>query len=428
MNTKPLFSVHLMLSIMLAGVFLFACASNTNSLELKVEISNDSEQAYSDLLVQLDEPDFIKRINETDLTNIIVKDGDKILASQVIDLNGDNKTDQVLVLCDINAHEKLALQISTSAEENMVFEKRTQAEISVKEGGNWEMVTKSNGTQQYEYQGGSFQNTDKLRVPDEHTDHSFYIRYEGPGWESDKVGYRFYLDWRNATDIFGKKTSAMVLQKVGQDGFESYHEEGDWGMDILKVGSSLGIGSIGYWDGEKALRVADTDSLLCTITENGAIYSAIETNYFGWSDPGSKLDLQSLISIEAGSKLSAQSIKLSGELENICTGIVKNEKAKLISSASNTDDEWSYMATWGKQSLNNDNMGMVVYYKSGDLIDSQEDEHSHILVLKPVNNTVNYYFGAVWEKDSDGISTEEQYLEYLNTTLYRLNNPISIKY
>lgn len=38
-------------------------------------------------------------------------------------------------------------------------------------------------------------------------DHAYYIKYERPGLESDKVGYRFYFDQRNAIDVFGKKTS-----------------------------------------------------------------------------------------------------------------------------------------------------------------------------------------------------------------------------
>ncbi len=112
-------------------------------------------------------------------------------------------------------------------------------------------MTKQNGNQQYEYQGGEFKPVGKLLVDEKHTDHSFDIQFEGPGWESDKIGYRIYLDWRNAIDIFGKKTDAMVLHNVGLDGFDSYHEMQDWGVDILKVGSALGIGTLAFWDGEK---------------------------------------------------------------------------------------------------------------------------------------------------------------------------------
>src|SRR6478735_11625782 len=70
---------------------------------------------------------------------------------------------------------------------------KTYAEVSAKNDGKWEGR---------KYIGGTFKNVDRLKLAKEHTDHSFDIRYEGPGWESNKIGYRLYLDWRNAIDIF----------------------------------------------------------------------------------------------------------------------------------------------------------------------------------------------------------------------------------
>ena len=85
---------------------------------------------------------------------------------------------------------------------------KTYAEISIKEGGEW------NGRK---YVGGdSFKNVQELQVPKNHTDHSFFIRYEGPGWENNQVGYRLYLDWRNAIDIYGKKVDSLVLPYVAK--------------------------------------------------------------------------------------------------------------------------------------------------------------------------------------------------------------------
>ena len=62
---------------------------------------------------------------------------------------------------------------------------KTYAEISIKDGGHWEGR---------EYIDGHFKNIDSLKVPAEHTDHSWFIRYEGPGWENNQIGYRLYLD------------------------------------------------------------------------------------------------------------------------------------------------------------------------------------------------------------------------------------------
>ena len=116
--------------------------------------------------------------------------------------------------------------------------------------------------------GGSFKNVNHVTNPPQYTDHSEYIRYEGPGIESDMAGYRVYLDWRNGFDIFGKTTPGLVLQDVGQDGYDSYHEMSDWGADILKVGQSLGMGGYGYWDGNKTILVSEVAERSTTIRES----------------------------------------------------------------------------------------------------------------------------------------------------------------
>lgn len=414
---------------LLIPVILFTaagCKGNINDGRINVEIVNNTDSVFTDLVVEFSDTNFINKLRKFDSSKLLVQANGMQLPFQVIYKNG--KIEQILLLCNIEARQKLLVGISQGDSSTIQsFAKRTQAELSVKEEGKWEQVKKKNGTQQFEYKGGTFSNVNYLRVPDNHTDHSFYIRYEGPGWESDKVGYRFYLDWRNAVDIFGKQTTNMVLQQVGQDGFESYHAECDWGMDILKVGNSLGIGSIGYWDGNNAIRVAVTDSIECKIEQNGNIRSAVKTKYYGWKDAGTNVNLKSRISIDAGSHLSFQQVFLSADIGNICTGIVKDTAAETI--VSKTDNgPWTYFATFGRQSLNNDNLGMVIFYRKADLIELTGDLHSHVLVLRPVQNKLIYYFGAVWEKDVDRISNKEQFSEYLERVKFCLNNLVSIKY
>jgi hypothetical protein len=263
-------------------------------------------------------------------------------------------------------------------------------------------------------------------VPPEHTDHSFYIRYEGPGWESDKVGYRFYLDWRNASDIFGKKTPDMVLQNVGQDGFDSYHEISDWGMDILKVGESLGIGSLAMWHEGKAQRVAQTDSITCAIIANGAVQSQIQTKYFGWKVGASVYNVISNLSITAGSRLTKHAVEISGAPENLCTGIVKLDSAVSL-AAPESNAGWAYLATYGKQSLVPDKLGMAVLFRKADFIETNEDKHSHVVALKPASGRLTYYFLGAWEQEPNGIKTVEEFEAYLNQTIAELNAPVVIE-
>ncbi len=345
------------------------------------------------------------------------------LASQATDLNDDGNPDQIVAIMDFKPGEKkkLSLRYATSGVKSRDYPKRTQAELSVKIGGKF--VDRK-------YEGGTFQNVQFLRVPPEHTDHSFYIRYEGPGWESDKVGYRFYLDWRNATDIFGKKVPDMVLQNVGQDGFDSYHEMSDWGADIFKVGESLGIGSIATWQENKAFRVEKTDSVTCAIIANGSEYSQIKTIYYGWQVGSSKVNLTSDLSITAGSRLTRNDLIIDGGLDNICTGLAKHENTIFLDKQSEQPTGWGYIALWGKQSLagDNDELGIAVLYQGSQFLQLAEDELNHVVILKPENNRVSYYFLAAWDQEPNGIKTKDDFIEYLNELIQKLTHPVMIEY
>jgi hypothetical protein len=220
----------------------------------------------------------------------------------------------------LNAHETKKISIRPGKAEQ--YPKRTYAELSHKIGGHFEGQ---------EYVGGfSWVKPNYLRVPDNFKDHAYYIKYEGPGWESDKVAFRFYLDQRNAIDVFGKKTPGIVLPFVGVDDYESYHHMADWGMDNMKVGSALGIGSIAVWDGKKAVRVEKTDSVICYIPSDGKIRSQVMTTYYGWDANGTKCNLKSLLSIDAGSRASHMELLLDKEIENLATGINKDKAAEFF--------------------------------------------------------------------------------------------------
>ncbi|QGY47947.1 DUF4861 domain-containing protein [Maribellus comscasis] len=307
----------------------------------------------------------------------------------------------------------LAISVHVNSQNSKNF--NTQAYLGIKEGGEWVWVTKSSGKQQYEYQGGKFKAVTELTVDEKHTDHSFDIQFEGPGWESDKIGYRLYLDWRNAIDIFGKKTDKMVLHHVGLDGFDSYHEMQDWGVDVLKVGDALGIGSIAFWNGEKAIRVEKTDNIFCAV-ESGKKSSEVKINYQGWEIDNKKTDLTTTLRIEAGSYLTQYSIGLTNELSNLATGIVKlpDTEIKIINEIK---PGWSCMITFGRQTLQNDNLGMCIFYKTNQLLKQTEDPNSHVLVLKPKNNKLTYYFGAAWEQDASGIKTMDDFVVLLQSQI-----------
>jgi hypothetical protein len=85
---------------------------------------------------------------------------------------------------------------------------KTYAEISVKEGGKWE-------GRKY---GGTLKNVEKLKLARNIHDHSFDIRYEGPGWEKQQNWIpivsgleKCYYFWKKPKRSFFRKLVRMVL-------------------------------------------------------------------------------------------------------------------------------------------------------------------------------------------------------------------------
>lgn len=391
--------------------------SQEKEASLIIKLQNPLSLLRNDEIISIDVPQLKKKNLLFNKNNFYVTEGTKELPSQL------GRNNNILFLASFLPKESKDVVVHfQQGAKKRDYKKRTQAVLGVKTG-----YKKINGY----YTGGKFVDVDSTTVPTDHFAHDAHFRIEGPGWESDKVVYRFYLDSRNRNDIFGKKTNDLILQKIGindliSNSKESYTKMLSWGMDIFKVGESLGIGSIAMWDGNTFQTVSKTDQIKCYI-HNGPIKSGVFTKYYGWEVDGKRYNLFSHLSIAAGSRLTRVDLNLTDNPEYLCTGLAKHENCMLIKSK-NKDLKWGYLALYGKQSLSGDNLGTVVFYKNSDLVKTTENSTSEIVVLKVNNEKLNYYFGSAWQKEMNGIKNLEQFKKYLDYTATRLSNPITIKY
>lgn len=410
------------LAIVMVIVVSSLCYSQKSEQNLyqsfDIEVTNPVDIFRPDAMVSIPLNSIKKSHDDFNCQGFLVFCNGKEIASQLFD-NGDSN--EICFVSDFKSGEKKIFTVKylQNGKIDHRYKSRTYAEVAMKVNAEY------NGKI---FVGEKFEYMDKVEVPAFHIDHNALFKYEGPGWESDKVGYRFYIDWRNSVDIFGKKTGEMVLHKVGAKDLnavdEKYHEMNDWGTDIFKVGNSLGIGTIAMEYEGMIERVSKRDKVICEITANGPVKSEITTDYFGWIVGNNKYDLNSKLSIAAGSRLTKVDLKITNSPDNISTGLAKYEGTEFIKS--NSTGEWQYIALYGKQTLINDNLGIALFYKKSTLIDQHEDDLSYIVKMAPSNGYVNYCYAAAWEQEQGGIKSVDEFIVYLNNVIVELNNPLSV--
>ena len=239
------------------------------------------------------------------------------------------------------------------------------------------------------------------------------LTYEGPGWESDKVGYRLYLDGRNVLDIFGKKTPGIVLPKVGRG--EDYHAMADWGMDILKVGNSLGAGGWGVFKAGKAVQVGNADSYSARVVEDTKDTATLEVTLKNAGE--CKADMTTTYKINAGERLTH--INVAGDCARpVAAGIVIHPGTEKLASGGKKG--WQYIARYGAQSLVPDNLGIALFYNASFAAGVSDDLDDSYVIFRRTGNA-GYITGAAWAQEDGGITDKAGFQAWLTETQAALN-------
>jgi hypothetical protein len=252
---------------------------------------------------------------------------------------------------------------------------------------------------------------------------------EGPAWENDKVGFRLYFDVRNGKDIWGKTTTRMVLDEVGADTSKNYHEQADWGMDILKVGPSLGAGALALQvplpngkDTLVRLGGKNIEQVVYRKVADGPVRAICRLEYLNWKvGEGLKpVTLQEEIRIWGGqyfyeSKVTVVDAPAGSQL---VTGIV-NLKSKAIQEISLNGMKAIY--TYDVQSENKDKLGMAILMEPGQAAGTATTPNAntdiqHTYIIKATikdREPLFFRFYAGWEKSDARFSTEQGFRAYL---------------
>ncbi|PVD50241.1 DUF4861 domain-containing protein [Terrimonas sp.] len=269
---------------------------------------------------------------------------------------------------------------------------------------------------------------------------------EGPAWENDKVAFRLYFDTRNDKDIFGKTEPALVMDTIGTNTNNSYHKLSHWGMDVLHAGNSLGAGSL-------AFKVKGIDSVirlgggkvLSEVYEksaDGPLRAVFRITYL-FEIKERKATIIDEISIWGGqyfyeSKVSASGLPEGTELQIGMADFYDNTSGHF------TINKASVLYSYGKQSENQDNLGMaiIVPARSFTSIDSLPREivnvkleyvhkiYDSYIIGQAISDDspATYRFYTGWEKSDKQFSSKKGFTSYIAEQTRNFSAPVIVKW
>jgi Domain of unknown function (DUF4861) len=414
-------------------LLIFLCSQcQTVSKKTDISLFNTSSIDLTDKAISIERSQLPDLPRGVAYPLVISAKGDTI-ASQLNDLNGDKQWDELFFVVDLpaNGKENYSLQwvnkepkyvVRTSARFGKRSSATTPVEPAVSETLYAKDLPKSIGFQRYQT--------------------------DGPSWENDKVGFRHYLDGRNAKDLFGKIASFMSPENVGINDKgeveDNYHVMADWGRDILAVGNSIGIGGYGLIAGDKLLRLGVTvdDSInnvektTFQIMAEGPVKSVLTYHYENWHPDGKRnYQVDENTSIWPGMYAYQNKVEFSGLHgdEDMIIGLVNSNNQNPL-QVFPVNDQWEVLLTHDMQTYNRQwwlglalivprdlYLGYIEAPKTGKL------SNSFLAKLKVENNKpVTYYAAAGWEMSDKRFKDPDFFKSYIENLVKQLSAKVEV--
>jgi hypothetical protein len=408
-----------LLFYLIMGLLLFAACNTEDKVVLGIFNPLESEREDGTLVFTRRTLSNWSEIPAGKLPVLVMEDGTYV-PSQVDDVDGDGQWDELFALADISSTGQMNLRLQW-VEENTYpeFDVRTNLRLGDASLPGYPELQRAERLENVSYDNYSGVTSAAFQM-------------EGPAWENDKVGFRNYMDQRNGMDIFGKTTSRMVLDSVGVSGGPSYHDQADWGMDVLKVGTSLGAGALAYMYEDSLYRLGDNGKGTYRVIFEGSQRSRFALEYTNWSMGDMQVDVRQDIEITGGRHYYQGSASYSGAEENLrlAAGIVNmNSKEMHLFDAG---ENHVALLTHDYQAEDSTLLGMAImvpkeYHKgNGESPESGDGitQTYYLLMDAFPGDPVPYRFYSFWEREDPRWKSMDEIKAYLEVEAERWTQSI----
>jgi hypothetical protein len=401
-------------------IVLFVFFSCNNKTEKSFRVENPTNDIRKDEPVIVKRAELVSLIGSVDeiMLPILKTEAGVDIPSQADDLDKDGNWDELFFLLDLKPNEIKTIKVSFIGIDQLPkYPVRSNIRFA-----NMDLPEHKELSDAPRLKSTASENSQK------------YFQMEGPAWENDKVAFRNYYDARNGFDIFGKKVSYMVLDSVGIIA-HSYHVPLHWGMDILKVGNSLGAGALAIEKGNEFYRFHNLEKGNLEIVADGPLRSILRLKFEGWKAGEDVYSMVHEISIWGGAQYYQSKVTISGLKgeEHLITGIVNIDSDSLMVKEPN--DQFIILATHDNQAYDGEKLGLGLLIKKDDFIRTniapEKGEgivQTYMAELNIQNDKpVKFYFYSGWELQDKSFADLSYFLKVMKEDAARFANPVLLK-
>lgn len=395
---------------LLCSSYMYAqTAPQTATYSIEVVNSWDKAQTDAPIVIKLSELKSRFRIQSA-----VVKDGDVEIPSQLDDLNGDSKADELVFVIDMPANGRKVLSVTFSADKTAkVYPARVFATMLVRDAGKQKHAP-----------------VQSVTAPGT-TDFYNMLYGHGPMFESELAAYRIYFNPKQTVDPYGKFKKGLELEESRFYPTDEQLAHG-FGNDVLMVGNSCGIGTLKGWDGTKATHIEPVTFRTERILAYGPVRTITDVEVKGWQYQGKELTMTNRYILYAGHRdlLVETFFDQPLEEETFCTGVQNIMGGETLSYS----DHKGLIGSWGRYwpvtdtaKYAKETIGIATYVPQKYIREEVTDKDNFLYTLSaPGSNRFHHYTMFASCKETFGYPTPEAWFAYMQEWKEALEHPVSI--
>jgi len=342
-----------------------------------------------------------------------VFDGTNEIPSQLDDMNGDTRADELAFVINLPASGKKTLNVTLSSlKSDKTYPARVYAEMLLRTS------KKNKYAKGYAiYADGA---SDTYNVQHHH----------GAAFESELIAYRIYFNEKQTTDLYGKFHKGLELEE------SQFYPTGEqlkrgFGDDVIKVNSSCGAGTLRGWDGTQSTLIKPVAVRGQRILASGPVRTIVDAEVKGWQYQNKELNMINRYTLYAGHRDAQVDVLFDAPLDKevFCTGV-----QNITGHADMFSDHNGLVASWGTDWPVNDTVkykketvGLATYIPKKYVVKETSDKENFLYTISaPGKSSFRYYTSFTSCKETFGYPDKEKWFAYVQEWKKALEQPVKI--